>query len=108
MAVADEEEEQRVAAELEHVAAVALGDVDQVVEDAGDRPDELLRAVPPRTARRSESAVNPEMSIETSDPSIRRGARRPASSLHARTSRGNVGGELAVVGNAWHGNENRL
>ena len=39
-----EEEEQRVAAELEHVAAVALGDADQVVEDGRDAADELLGA----------------------------------------------------------------
>ena len=44
MAVAGEEQEQRVAAELEHVAAVTLGDADQVVEDGRDAADELLGA----------------------------------------------------------------
>ena len=42
--VADEEEEQRVAAELEHVAAVPLGDLDQAVEAGRDPLDELLGA----------------------------------------------------------------
>src|SRR5262249_59894226 len=44
VAVAAEEEEQRVAAELEHVSAVALSDLDQGVEAARDSLDELLRA----------------------------------------------------------------
>ena len=44
VAVAGEEEEQRVAAELEHVAAVALGDADQLVEDRRDAADELFGA----------------------------------------------------------------
>ena len=42
--VAVEEEEQRVAAELEHVAAVPLGDLDQAVEADRDPLDELLGA----------------------------------------------------------------
>ena len=47
--VAVEEQQQRVAAELEHVAAVPLGDVDQLGEDARDARDELLGAAPPGT-----------------------------------------------------------
>ena len=42
--VAGEEEEQRVAAELEDVAAVAVGDRDQPLEDAADEQDQLLGA----------------------------------------------------------------
>ena len=44
---ADEDEKQSVATELEHVAAVPLGDVDQLGEDGGDGGDQLLRALPP-------------------------------------------------------------
>ena len=44
VALADEEQEQRVAAELEHVAAVPLGDRDQIVEDRRDALHELLGA----------------------------------------------------------------
>ncbi len=44
VALAAEEEEQRVAAELEHVAAVPFGDPDQLVEDRRDLADELLGA----------------------------------------------------------------
>jgi hypothetical protein len=43
--VADEEQEQRVAAELQHVAAVPLRHVDQLGEDRRDRADELLGAL---------------------------------------------------------------
>ena len=42
--LAAEEEEQRVAAELEDVAAVPLGDLDQAVEAGRDPLDELLGA----------------------------------------------------------------
>ena len=42
MPVVDEEQEQGVATELEHVATVPLGDRDQVVEDGRDPLDELL------------------------------------------------------------------
>ena len=41
---ANEEQKQRVPAELEHVAAVALGDVDQPRVAAADQHDELLGA----------------------------------------------------------------
>ncbi len=44
VAVALEQEEQGVAAELEHVAAAAERDPDQALEDAADDEDELLRA----------------------------------------------------------------
>ncbi len=44
VALVDEQQQQRVAAELEHVAAVPLGDGDQVVEDGRDALDELLGA----------------------------------------------------------------
>ena len=42
--VSGEEQEQRVAPELEHVAAVTLGDGDQLGEDRRDGRDELLGA----------------------------------------------------------------
>jgi hypothetical protein len=42
-----EEEEQGVSAELEHVAAVALGDPDQALKDARDGERQLFRAGPP-------------------------------------------------------------
>ncbi len=44
--IAAKEEEQRVAAELQDVAAVPLGDLDQTVEAARDAADELLGAGP--------------------------------------------------------------
>ena len=40
--VTGEQQQERVAAELEHVAAMALRDLDQLGEDARDRRDELL------------------------------------------------------------------
>ena len=46
VALAVEEEQQRVPAELEHVAVVALGDPDQALEDAREQQHELLRARP--------------------------------------------------------------
>ena len=73
MALAAEEEEQRVAAELEDVAAVPLGDLDQ----ARRRQPEIRwtsSSAPalPLADRRSASAVKPEMSTETSEPSSTR------------------------------------
>ena len=44
VALAGEQQQERVAAELEDVAPVPLGDADQVVEDRGDPLDELLGA----------------------------------------------------------------
>src|SRR5438270_2699165 len=44
VAVAGEEEEESVAAELENIAPLALADADQALEDAGDGEDELLGA----------------------------------------------------------------
>jgi hypothetical protein len=41
-----EKEQQGVSAELEHVAALALGDPDQALEDPGNEEDELLGAGP--------------------------------------------------------------
>ena len=109
MAVAHEEKEERIAAELEDISAVALCDLDEVVEDPGDRPDELLRAVP--ASDREALGVGPcnrsRRCGSANDPSIRRARPCASSSLHARTSRGTKG-ELAVVGNTWHGNENLL
>ena len=82
-----EEEQQRVAAELEHVAAVPLGDGDQLGEDRRDGGDELLGPGRPCDASRSASAVKPEMSTETSVPStVRRRSRD--SSLQAWRMRG--------------------
>ena len=49
--VAGEEQQQRVAAELQDVAAVALGDRDQLREDGGDARDELLGATACRATR---------------------------------------------------------
>ncbi len=92
MRVADEQQKERIAAELEDVSAVPLSRLDQAVEDPGDRQHELLGArsalLP---ARRSARAVNPEMSTETSEPSrlLARGA--SCSRLHPRTSRGRYG-----------------
>ena len=43
--VALEQQQQGVAAELEDVAAVTLGDLDQAVEHGGDRVHELLGAL---------------------------------------------------------------
>ena len=47
MAITGEEQEKRVAAELEHVATVALGGRDQLREDPRDRADELLGTFTP-------------------------------------------------------------
>jgi hypothetical protein len=43
--LAGEEQQQRVAPELEHVAAVPLGDRDERIEDRRDGGDELLGAL---------------------------------------------------------------
>ena len=45
MCVADEQQKQRVAAELEDVSAVPLSRLDQAGEDPGDRAHELLCAL---------------------------------------------------------------
>ena len=44
MLVAGEEQQERVAAELQDVAAVAVRDGDETLEDAADQQDELLGA----------------------------------------------------------------
>ena len=68
VAVAAKEEEQRVAAELEDVAAVPLGDLDQAVEAARDPRTSSSAPALPLDGSRSASAVNPEMSTETREP----------------------------------------
>ena len=106
--LADEEQEQRVAAELEHVAAVALGDRDQLVEDGRDAADELLGAGlavdrEPLGERGEAGDVDrDERAVETRA----RGA--SGSSLQARTSRGRYGREsprvaeeVSVTTSAW-------
>ena len=45
MSVADEQQEERVASELEDVSAVPLGRLDQAGEDSRDGADELFRAL---------------------------------------------------------------
>ena len=91
VAVAEEEEEERVAAELEHVTTVPLGHGDQIVEDRRDPLHELLGAG---------LAVDGESLGQSGEPGdIDRdeggvdlaSARRAGSSLQRRTSRGRYG-----------------
>ena len=71
--VAVEEQQQRVAAELEEAAGVAVRLREQRAERAAEDVDELLRPWRPRRrASRSESCVKPEMSANSSVPSTTR------------------------------------
>ena len=71
VAVALEEQQQRVAAELQQAAAVGVGDVEQRARSSVPIASASCSA-PSRPARasRSDSVVKPEMSTNTSDPSI--------------------------------------
>ena len=89
MALVVEEEEQRVPSKLEDVAAVPLGHRRSARRSrrrsAGRAP--RRRPCPWRTGR-SASAVKPEMSTDTREPSSVRARGASSSALQARTSRG--------------------
>ncbi len=83
VAIASEVQQEGVAAELEHVAAVIAGDGEQLAEDGAEHIGELLAADLARVARRSVSGVKPEMSKKTRVPGSSR-QRRSGSSISQR------------------------
>ena len=81
---AGEHREERVAAELEDLAALGADRVAHRHEHGGDRVGERLGAHPPRRARRSPIAVNPETSPNTYVASSSRQARSGSESSQIR------------------------
>ena len=95
VALAREEKEEGVAAELEHVAAVPLGDRDQVVEDRRDALHELLGARLPvhgEPLREGGEAGDVDRDQRAVDD-LRRAVRRAPRS-RPRTSRGRYGARI--------------
>ena len=67
---AGEQQQQRVAAELQQLAVLAVRDTEQRPKHVVDRVGDLFGADPPSRASRSDSSVKPEMSTNTTVPSI--------------------------------------